>query len=67
MTRSKRAPIWTDGYGTKVKKLKKRSANRAVRKSKEVTSGKSYKKEYSSWDICDYKFRDGKNPKAGRK
>ncbi len=35
----------------------KQYANRYVRrKYLEVPSGKAYKKLFSSWDICDYKF-----------
>ncbi len=67
MSRSKRKPMLTDGYGTKHKHVTKRRANRAVRKAKEVSDGKAYRKEYNSWDIVDWKFWDPKNKKASRK
>lgn len=67
MSRSYRAPYWCDGYGSKTKKLTKRMANRAVRNSKEVASGKAYKKVFSSYDICDFKFEDKNNYKVKRK
>ncbi len=35
----------------------KRTANRLVRRKKDVLLGSSYKKVYCSWCICDYRFR----------
>lgn len=68
MSRSYKKPIYTSGYGTKIRKEKKRTANKAVRKAAEVTNGKSYKKEYESWDICDWKIPAKKSDwKARRK
>lgn len=70
MSRSKKAPVWTDGGGTTGKTLAKRRASRRVRsKSVDETpaSGKAYRKEFNPLDICDWKFHDPKNPKARRK
>ena len=33
----------------------KREANKKVRRSKSITKGKSYRKLYCSYNICDYK------------
>jgi hypothetical protein len=33
----------------------KRLANRIVRKCPVLVSGRSYKKAFNSWEICDYK------------
>jgi hypothetical protein len=38
----------------------KRRAAKRVRKKKieeDISDGSNYKKEFNSWDICDYKFR----------
>lgn len=70
MSRSKRAPVHTQGYGGVARKASKRSATKAIRnkaKDAEVPSGQAFKKEYSSWDIVDFKFHDPKNPKVRRK
>jgi hypothetical protein len=67
MSRSKRAPVYTEGYGSKDKKRRKRHANRAVRDSDEVASGSSYKKVSNSWDITDYKFRADKSDSKVRR
>ena len=67
MSRSYRAPYWTDGYGGKRKKMAKRNANKAVRSAKDIASGKAYKKQYCSYDICDFSFEDKNNYKVRRK
>lgn len=70
MSRSKRAPYWTDGYGSKVKRISKRAANRTIRNTpddKEVPQGSGYKKMFNPWSICDYKIHDPKNKKVRRK
>lgn len=70
MSRSKRAPYWTEGYGSPTKKIRKRMANKAVRRVKPSELGTAtaeFKKRYNSWDICDFKFLDKKNPKVRRK
>lgn len=36
------------------KRHMKRQANRRVRHAKDIPDGKSYKRLYESWDICDY-------------
>lgn len=69
MSRSTKKPIYTQLQSGNNKFIK-RIASRAVRATKiEETpkSGKSYKKVFNSWDICDWKFWDKKNPKAKRK
>lgn len=58
MSRSYRAPWVVDGYGSKWKRIVKNYANRVVRHSKNVPCGKAYKKFYSSYDICDYKWEE---------
>lgn len=69
LSRSKRkTPVISDQQsGSAWVKAAKRRANRAVRKTKDLSNGKSYKKEHSSYDICDYKCIMPKNPKAYRK
>lgn len=64
MSRSTKAPYFTEGYGTKNRKVQKRLANKRVRKkstvdSKDMADG-SYKKESNSWDIVDFKIKDSK-------
>jgi hypothetical protein len=66
MSRSKRAPIWTEGYDGSTRKRRKRRANKRVRTA-DIADGAAYKKVSNSWNICDFKFYDKKNPKAGRK
>ncbi len=52
MSRSrKKTPIGKDSGS---KKWAKRQANKKVRKTKGLFSGKDYKKLYESWDINDY-------------
>ena len=37
----------------------KKFANRKVRRhKKEISNGRSYKKLYESWDICDYQHKE---------
>lgn len=60
MSRSyKHTPVYTTGND----KYAKRQANKKVRRKgkirpEEMKTGKSnqYRKEYESWDICDYRF-----------
>jgi hypothetical protein len=66
MSRSRRAPIWTCGYGSKEKRKDKARANNRVKQA-DVASGGAYKKVSNSWDICDYKIWDEKSSKARRK
>ncbi len=66
MSRSRRAPVYTEGYGSPDKKRRKRTAAKAVRRAKEVASGKAYRKVSDSWNITDYKMR-AKDDKAKRK
>ncbi len=57
MSRSYRAPWYTDGYkGSRNRQYHKREANRTIRRSIDVPNGKAYRKFYESWSICDYKF-----------
>jgi hypothetical protein len=51
VSRSYRKPVAKDGYGSKWKK-----------KADEVADGGSYRKEYNSWDICDFKFEITQGP-----
>lgn len=64
MSRSRRKNlILTDGYGGKARKLAKHRANRSVRKAKDISNGKAYKKEYETYNIIDWKFHyTGKGP-----
>lgn len=53
MSRSyKKTPIGKDNVGGR--KFAKKQANRKVRKSNGVPSGKQYRKFYETWDIYDY-------------
>lgn len=55
MSRSyKKSPIVKDRNN----KTAKRLASRAVRRVSDVANGSNYKKEYCSWDICDWRSRD---------
>lgn len=56
MSRSKRKPIFKDGYKSPGKAVAKRGANRCVRSSKELKKGSFYKKVYCSWNIADWIF-----------
>ncbi len=72
MSRSRRKPWVKDGYksgtpGRGRKRKSKRRANRTVRHSTSVPSGGAYKKEYCSWEICDYRWYEPKNEKLKRK
>jgi len=56
MSRSYRKPWYVQGYGTKRKVYFKNQANRRVRRAKNVTDGKLYKKFYDQYEICDWKM-----------
>ena len=58
MSRSyKKNVVWTQGQSrSKNRKWWKREANKKVRKYKSIPNGKSYKRIYDSWNICDWKF-----------
>lgn len=62
MSRSYKKPYLSDQYTPG-----KKSANRAVRRTKDVADGKSYKKVYCTWNIRDWSFYCPTNPKARRK
>jgi hypothetical protein len=77
VSRSKKKPVWTDqnrgkpGYG-----LAKRKANRKVRAkgklalkapSREIASGKAYRKVSESYDIRDWSFYSPTDRKVRRK
>lgn len=66
MSRSKRKPWVTDNKGS-YRKIAKKLANKRVRAIKNIASGNAYKKEFQSWDICDYKWYEPKNEKIRRK
>ena len=42
--------------GGSYKKLAKKLANKRVRKTLDVPDGKCYRKVYSSWNLCDWRF-----------
>ena len=67
MSRSKRAPYWTEGYGGKMRKKMKTLSNKKARRAKIVPQGAGYKKILDSWTIRDFSFHDPKNWKALRK
>ena len=53
MSRSyKKHPFCKD----KNKKGAKRTANKKVRRTKDIPNGKAYKKVFESWNISDYKW-----------
>lgn len=56
MSRSYRAPYSVDGYGTKRKRYMKNYANRVIRHTEGIPDGAAYKKFFSQYDICDYRF-----------
>lgn len=61
MSRSyKRHPITKD----KNSKFGKRLAVKAVRKDDGISNGKSYKKKFCSWNICDYRIYEGSLEKS---
>ena len=62
MSRSYREPWYVDGYGTKRKRFIKNQANRRIRYAKNIPDHKIYKKYYSQYDICDYKFKYDPDP-----
>ena len=53
MSRSFKKSNWVKDPNNK---YMKRFANKKVRNSKDVPSGKAYKKVFSSYDISDYKW-----------
>jgi hypothetical protein len=57
MSRSYREPYYVDSYGSKVKKLTKREANKVVRKNWNIDDGCMYRKVYDPWNIVDYRYR----------
>ena len=62
MSRSyKKTPVYQDGYGLKSLYWYKRSANKKVRRTTEIDSGKSYRKIYDTWTFRDYVFRETLN------
>lgn len=68
MSRSYRKPWVVDGYKTSShRQVAKRTANHKVRHTKNIASGKAYKKVFDSWNIVDYRWYEPNNPKIGRK
>lgn len=68
MSRSTKKPFYTDQQTNRPAASKPKDwANRKVRKTKDVPSGASYKKVFSSWDIRDWSFHRPKDKKAYRK
>lgn len=70
MSRSRKAPFYADrnpfAKNQANRKMRQKNKKACVKSVDEVKSGKSYKKNYESWDICDYRF-ESKEPKARRK
>lgn len=65
MSRSTKRPYYKDSTPGA-----KRQANQRVRrtsKTKDIADGKAYKKEFCSYDICDWSFHAPKDKKAYRK
>jgi hypothetical protein len=67
VSRSYRKPWVKDGYKRPGKKIPKRTANRKVRKTKDIANGKSYRKVVDPWTICDYRWYEPKSEKLKRK
>lgn len=69
MSRSLKKPYLNDQQNGRSKKPKKASV-RAIRQlplDKTPKNGKSYKKQYNSWDIRDFNFYSPEIKKAHRK
>ena len=70
MSRSrKKFPVVKDNDSkSKHRWQQKTLANRAVRRCRDIPSGKAgYKKVYCSWNICDYRFYEYPNEKEFRR
>lgn len=69
MSRSRRAPYWTEGQESPgERKKRRRLANRRVRETDEIGSNPgAFKRMSNSYDIIDFKFEDKNNPKVRRK
>lgn len=66
MSRSRRRP-WATDY-SRTKYLAKRLANKRVRRFKrEMPEGNWFKKLYSSYNICDYRWYEKDNRELTRK
>lgn len=57
MSRSYREPYYVCGYGSRVKRLTKREANKRVRKNWNIDDGCMYRKVFDPWNIADFKYR----------
>jgi hypothetical protein len=57
MSRSFREPWFKDTNGSPYKRWAKQQANRAVRRTKDVPDGKTYRKLYDPWKIVDYRSK----------
>jgi hypothetical protein len=67
MSRSRKAPFVTDNGPHK--RFMKKQANKRIRqkaKGGNVADNSGYKKEFESWSIQDFSFRDS-SPKGTRK
>ncbi len=65
MSRSTKAPYWTDQH--RGRKVAKRLANKRVRHAKNVSNGGEFKYYSCSYDISDYNWYAPKDAKAHRK
>lgn len=54
MSRSTKKPYVSTKRKPKDVRKNKRWASKTVRKEKDASDGKSYKKYFCSWEICDY-------------
>ena len=65
MSRSvRKSPVITDGQTGKAAKRRqkfKKKSQKAVRAVEDISNGNSYKKEYCSWNIQDYKCHNWNN------
>ncbi|MGO4271501.1 hypothetical protein AB4Z22_16925 [Paenibacillus sp. TAF58] len=57
MSRSyKKSPVSTDHHSPGTRWVKRQAAKAVRRYGGIVENGKSYRKLFCSWDICDYRF-----------
>jgi len=56
MSRSRKRVWGFTDHRSPHSRIAKRFANKKVRHTAEIQNGGAYRKVFSSWDICDYKF-----------
>jgi hypothetical protein len=69
MSRSFKKPYYTDQQNSCTKFIKRQASKniRNLRLDQTPKNGKSYKKQFNSWDIRDWSFHSPKDKKAYRK